>query len=289
MSRESFEEKEIKPIIIKPQTPGLAYDDSVRVLYANRSQSTSKTTWRGTGFNPEGPAGVEGQTPPAFKDMSNLFGEMSQETDVENREFNETNTWGEKSPQIDRLTVAVNIDGTWNWKYDDNGKPIILPNGKIDREYTAIPLEQMRDAVVLVQGAIGYNAGREDLVIVRNIPFDRTQQFKDEDEAHIKKKQMQLTVIIILSGLTLLLVAFIIFRVIAREMERRRRLAEEERARREQALRESAMMEAEQEGMEVSISMEERARMELMESVVNLTKEHPEDCAQLIRTWLLEE
>jgi flagellar M-ring protein FliF len=289
MSRESFEEKEIKPILIKQQTPGLAYDDSVRVLYANRSQSTSKTTWRGTGFNPEGPTGVEGQTPPAFKDMSNLFGEMSQETDVENREFNETNTWGEKSPMIDRLTVAVNIDGTWNWKYDDNGKPIILPNGKIDREYIPIPLEQMRDAIQLVQGAIGYNAGREDLVIVRNIPFDRTQQFKDEDEAHIKKKQMQLTVIIILSGLTLLLVAFIIFRVIAREMERRRRLAEEERARREQALRESAMMEAEQEGMEVSISMEERARMELMESVVNLTKEHPEDCAQLIRTWLLEE
>jgi flagellar M-ring protein FliF len=72
-------------------------------------------------------------------------------------------------------------------------------------------------------------------------------------------------------------------------MERRRRLAEEERARREQALRESAMMEAEQEGMEVSISMEERSRMELMESVQNLTKEHPEDCAQLIRTWLLEE
>jgi len=41
--------------------------------------------------------------------------------------------------------------------------------------------------------------------------------------------------------------------------------------------------------MEVSISMEERSRMELMESAVNLAKEHPEDAAQLIRTWLLEE
>jgi flagellar M-ring protein FliF len=35
--------------------------------------------------------------------------------------------------------------------------------------------------------------------------------------------------------------------------------------------------------------VEERSRMELMESVVNLAKEHPEDCAQLIRTWILEE
>ncbi|MDR0641608.1 MAG: DUF4349 domain-containing protein [Treponema sp.] len=32
----------------------------------------------GAGFNPEGPAGAAGQTPPAFKNMSNLYGEMSQ-------------------------------------------------------------------------------------------------------------------------------------------------------------------------------------------------------------------
>jgi flagellar M-ring protein FliF len=89
--------------------------------------------------------------------------------------------------------------------------------------------------------------------------------------------------------LTLLLIAFIIIRVVGREIERRKRLAEEERARREQALRESAMLDAEQDGMEVSISVEERTRMELMESVVNMAKEHPEDCAQLIRTWILEE
>jgi flagellar M-ring protein FliF len=48
-------------------------------------------------------------------------------------------------------------------------------------------------------------------------------------------------------------------------------------------------MQAEEEGMDVSISVEERARMELLESVANMAKEHPEDVAQLIRTWLLEE
>ena len=49
------------------------------------------------------------------------------------------------------------------------------------------------------------------------------------------------------------------------------------------------MAEAEQDGMDVSISVEERTRMELMESVINMAKEHPEDAAQLIRTWILEE
>jgi len=166
---------------------------------------------------------------------------------------------------------------------------VIQSDGTIEREYTPVPQEQLRAAQSLIQNAIGYSAARGDSVTVQNIPFDRTKEFGDQDAAYFRKKQMQTTVVVFLSGLTLLLICFIIFRIVAREMERRRRLAEEERARREQALRESAMMEAEQEGMEVSISVEERSRMELMESVTNLTKEHPEDCAQLIRTWLLEE
>jgi len=289
MSKKAVDTEEFFPITIKPRTPGLAYDDSELVESITRSSSVSETKWEGTGYNPEGPAGVEGQTPPAFKDMSNLYGRMTQETNVQNEEINRKITQEERSPQIDRVTVSVNIDGTWKWKFNDKGDPVILPDGTIEREYTPVPQEQLRAAQSLVQNAIGYNSARGDSVTVQNIPFDRTREFGEEDAAYFRKKQMQMTVIIILSGLTLLLIAFIVFRVIAREMERRRRLAEEERARREQALRESAMMEAEQEGMEVSISMEERARMELMESVVNLTKEHPEDCAQLIRTWLLEE
>ena len=289
MSKKAVDTEEFFPITIKPRTPGLAYDDSELVQSITRSQSTSSTKWEGTGYNPEGPAGVEGQTPPAFKDMSNLYGRMTQETNTQNEEVNRKITQEERSPQIDRVTVSVNIDGKWRWKFDEKGKPMLHPDGTIEREYSPIPPEQLRAAQSLIQNAIGYNPARGDSVTVQNIPFDRTREFGEEDNAYFRKKQTQTTVVIILSGLTLLLVGFIIFRVVAREMERRRRLAEEERARREQALRESAMMEAEQDGMEVSVSMEERARMDLMESVVNLTKEHPEDCAQLIRTWILEE
>ena len=41
--------------------------------------------------------------------------------------------------------------------------------------------------------------------------------------------------------------------------------------------------------MEVSMSVEERRRMELQENAVNMAKEHPENVALLIRTWLMEE
>jgi flagellar M-ring protein FliF len=289
MSKKTVDTEKYFPFELKPRTPGLAYDDSVILRSVTLSSSTSSTTWEGTGYNPEGPGGTEGQTPPAFKDMSNLFGRMKQETKVENEVINKMTSQEEKSPQIDRITVSVNIDGTWKWKYNEKREPVISEDGSIERVYTPIPDRDLLDAALLVQAAIGYNPARSDMVTVRNIRYDRTKEFSDEDAQYFKKKQIQTMFIIIIVGLTILLLGFILFRTISREIERRRRQAEKDRQMREQALRESEMMRAEQEGMDVSISVEERSRMELMESVTNLAKEHPEDCARLIRTWLLEE
>jgi flagellar M-ring protein FliF len=221
--------------------------------------------------------------------MSNLYGSMEQETRVHNEVVNNEKSQEERSPQIDRVTVSVNIDGQWKWRYDERGNPVVALDGSIERDYLPVPPEQIRSAQLLVQDAVGYNAARGDSVTVQNIPFDRTAQFKDEDAAFFRQKQFRTTLFIFLIGVVVLLLAFIIFRAISREMERRRRLAEDERARREQAIRESAIAQAEEEGVDVSISVEERARLDLQENVANMAKEHPEDVAQLIRTWLLEE
>ena len=289
MSQKSVATEEFFPITRKPRTPGLPYDDSELLDSVTRSKATSSTAWEGTGFNPEGPAGVEGQVPPAYKDMSNLYGKVTQETVKVNEEINSRTTQEEKSPEINRVTVSVNIDGTWRWKYDEKRKPIVGEDGSIERVYTPIVPEDIKATQTLIQNAIGYSAARGDSVTVHNIQFDRTKQFIDEDAAYFRKKQIETTVMIFLGGLALLLIAFILFRTISREIERRRRLEAEERARREETLRQQALMQAEEEGMDVSISVEERTRMELQESVANMTKEHPEDAAQLIRTWLLEE
>ncbi|MDR1655888.1 MAG: flagellar M-ring protein FliF [Treponema sp.] len=289
MSKRAVDTEEYFPITIKPRTPGLPYDDSELVRSVTRSTNTSTTKWEGTGLNPEGPAGVEGQTPPAFKDMQNLYGKMSQETLFKNEEINKKTIQEEKSPQIDRVTVSVNIDGKWKWKYTEKGRPVILPDGSIEREYTPVPAEDLRSSQYLIQNAIGYNAARGDAVTVQNIPVDRTNQFRDEDEAYFRDQQIKTTIFVFLSGLALLLVGFIMFRLITRELERRRRIAEELRAQREQAARDAAIASAEEGGVDVSISVEERTRMELQESVANMAKEHPEDVARLIRTWLLEE
>jgi flagellar M-ring protein FliF len=221
--------------------------------------------------------------------MQNLVGEVSQETRTHNEVINSEKTQEEKSPTIDRVTVSVNIDGSWKWKYDEKKNPVLLPDGSIEREYAPIPLEDLRQMQTLIQNAIGYSAARGDSVTVHNVQFDRTRQFHDEDAAYFRQKQIQTTVVIFLSGLAVLLIAFILFRTISREIERRRRLEAEERARREEALRQQALIQAEEEGIDVSMSVEERTRLELQESVANMAREHPEDVAQLIRTWLLED
>lgn len=92
-----------------------------------------------------------------------------------------------------------------------------------------------------------------------------------------------------MSGIVLVLLAFIIFRTISRELEKRRRLKEEELLRQHAKMRQETFLEAERAGMEVTMSVEERRRAELQENAIALAKDHPEDVAMLIRTWLMEE
>ena len=79
------------------------------------------------------------------------------------------------------------------------------------------------------------------------------------------------------------------YRVVSRERERRRRLKEEVALRQAQLERERILWEAENANKEVAMTVDERKRLELQESAINVAREHPEDVALLIRTWLMEE
>jgi flagellar M-ring protein FliF len=288
MSDKSVQTRDYLPTTIRPDNPETPYDDSEIVKSITLSSETSTTRWQGTGFNPEGPAGVEGQTAPAYKDMSNLYGLSEQSIVKTNELVGQRDTTETVSPSIGRRTVSVNIDGVWVKKRDENGN-YVVKNGAIEREYLVIPNEEIQAATKAVQDAVGYNRARGDSVSVLNIKFDRTTQFEKEDAAYLQKMQTQQTILYSLGALAFILVAFIVYRMINRELERRRRLKEEELLRKHQMEREKTLWEAEQAGMEVSMSVEERKRLELQENAINMAKEHPEDVALLIRTWLMEE
>ncbi|HUW68835.1 MAG TPA: flagellar basal-body MS-ring/collar protein FliF [bacterium] len=289
MSKKSVSTDEYFPFTLKPDNPTTPYDDSV--IQPSVRLSTEKTTYeyQGTGFNPEGPAGVEGQTAPAYKDLQNMVGKATQTHSIENEALNKRQSVEDRSPGIDRVTVSVNIDGVWKWKYNDKGDLVLRPDGGIEREYVPVQQTELDSAAALVRDAIGYDKMRGDSVTVRNIQFDRSVQFKSEDESFLRRQQTNRIILYSLVGVAFLLVAFIVFRLASRELERRRRISEEKRALEQQMLRENAIRQAEEQNIEVSMSVEERKRLDLQEHAINMAKEHPEDVAQLIRTWLREE
>jgi flagellar M-ring protein FliF len=221
--------------------------------------------------------------------MSNLYGEVTQTTRVHNEVFNKEEIQEERSPTIDRISVSVNIDGVWGQKQDANGNPVFLPDGRVEREYTPITPEDLTKARALVEAAIGFNAARGDTVSVQNIQIDRSAQFAAEDAELMRQKNIRITVVAVLIGIVLLLIGFILFQIISRAREQARRRREEELARQHQLMREQALLDAEKEGTDVSMSVEDQARMELQEKAMVMAREHPADVSQLIRTWLVEE
>lgn len=290
MSEVSRDQTINTPFVLKERTPGLPYDDSEIKESTVVSQQVIDKEFVGTGYNPEGPAGVEGQNPPVMSDMSNTIGKTTEKATQTNYAINTERRLTKVSPEQGRRTVSVNIDGWWEIKYGKGHVPLLNEEGTgIQREYHALSEESLENLRSLVRDAIGYSAARGDSVTVINEQFPRQEQFAAEDDAYFAKQRRNRTIMISLAGITVVLLAFIIFRFISREMERRRRLREEELLRRQQAEREKALWDARQEGMEVTMSVEERKRAELLETAIAMAKEHPEDVAMLIRTWMMEE
>jgi flagellar M-ring protein FliF len=290
MSKQTVNTEEHFPVTMKKDNPRTPFDESEVVPSITLSKEVKEEHFEGTGFNPEGPPGQEGQTPPAYKDLSNLVGKYDQSSMIQNEVVNKRSTVEERSPwAISRLTAGVAIDGVWKKVYNAKGQLAMNPDGSIKREYVPVPEGDLKKAEALIRDAVGYNRDRGDSVTVEQLQFDRSRQFGEEDTALRHQRQVRTTVFSVFIGLAGLLAAIVLYRLLAKEMERRRRLKEEELARQHQAMREAALRRAEEEGAEVELSVEDRARLEMQENAVNMAREHPEDVAQLIRTWLLEE
>ena len=328
MSKVTSEKTEYTPFVRTPDNPDTPYSELETVDGVPISEQSVTKKWTGTGYNPEGPAGVEGQNPPAYSDMSNVIGESKEEGTTRNYVYNTEKKNIEKAPSIDRITASANIDGYWEKELDGNNDPVFVTEknfealkekytkkfsenpqkyefdnysvvednpyirlrvGHIVRIYSPVVDSIREQAASIVRDAIGYNRNRGDSVTITSWPIPRQDDWDLEDQAIINAQKTRTTIMLVLIGVVVILIAFIVFRMISRELERRRRLREEEILRRQQAEREKALWDAKQEGMEVTMSVEERKRAELQENAIAMAKEHPEDVAMLIRTWMMEE
>ncbi len=289
-TKKKSESDKIIPTVVKERDPTLAYDNSE--VQVNVPVSEKKTTedFQGPAYVPEGPAGVENNVPPALKDKMDKFTHYTKNENLVNYQNSKEKTQEEKAPyEIKRVSVAVAIDGIWEIMRKDDGDPIITNGGRIVRTYHPVDTESLRNFEEWVKAAVNYDIRRGDDVVVRTISFDHTKEFEKEDEGIRRKIQLRRTLLASIVVLFFLFLATLAYRAIAREIERRRRLREEEIARQQQAMREAALRAAEEEAATVELSIEEKARAELLENAINISRERPDDVARLIRTWLAEE
>jgi flagellar M-ring protein FliF len=284
------EKTEFIPIVKRQDNPETPYDETEVELNVVRSAKDTTENFEGVGFVPEGPPGVEPNIPPGYKEAMGEGTKYEKTENVRNYEISQQVSSIVSSPyKINRLSVAVWVDGTWEKLYDEEGNPVITEEGGIQRNYISRTPEEMKSYEEIVKGAIGYSPARRDTVIVKNIQFDRTEEFALEDAYLKKREQLRKTLISALIALFAIFIVTIAYRAISREVSRRKRIKEEELARQQQLMREAALKSAEEEGIEIELSAEERARLEMQENVMNIAREHPEEVAKLIRTWLAEE
>lgn len=287
-NRRSSTAKELLPTIIKPDNPLTPYDDSEQVLEVLVSSDEVTEKYKGPSYIPEGPAGVEDNVPPGLKDKIDRFNQYERNQTTKNVTTGTRESQEEKAPyEIKRISISVAIDGTWRIIRNSKGD-VLLTNGSIQREYTPVDDIEIRAYEEIVKGSVGFNAVRKDLVIVRPLKFDRSSEFASEDQAFRRRMLIQRIIVTALITLASLILLTILYRVIATQLEIRRRRKEEELLRQQAAMREAALRQAEAERSGLELSMEERASNELLESVINTVREHPQETAKLLRTWLLE-
>ncbi|MFW6234692.1 MAG: flagellar basal-body MS-ring/collar protein FliF, partial [Spirochaetota bacterium] len=73
------ESEEFSPITTRVDNPRTPFDDSEFVLNIPRSERDFLEEFEGTGFNPEGPPGQEGQTPPEYLDRAGVVGSYTRD------------------------------------------------------------------------------------------------------------------------------------------------------------------------------------------------------------------
>lgn len=284
-SKKSEEITENFPIVVKEDNPNTPYDESEVVLSVPRSQENITEKYSGTGFNPEGPPGVEGQVPPSYKDLDGIVGSWDHNTIKINNEINQRIIIEEKRPRVFRVTASVAIDGLWTRKYDDEGKVLIKLNGQIDREYFSLSTVEIRQATSLVIGAIGFEQKRGDSVFVENIQFDRTAEFELEDIAYQKKILTRKITIYSILALFCALLFFVLVRLVSRQIElyrikKEERLAEQYRRMREAQI--SAINDKEEE------EEEETELQVLTRMIQGLVNDKPLEISALVRSWMEE-
>lgn len=276
----------VTPVEESPENPDTPYPDR-KIMPGGTltlSQNARKDNFKRNGFTPGGPTGTEQQLPPGYRDLDYQRSEYGNQDVIQNNDYNRIEREVTRQPWEERSrSIAVMVDGSWvrtGYKPDGSGW---------ERKYTAPSEEELRTLEKLLKASMLYKGSRGDQIVVAHLQKDRTAEFAEEDNEIRQKLLMQRLLIVSVIAVVALFLIYMLYRAIRREISRRRRMREEELAAQQQLMREAALRVADEGAAEVELSVDERARREMLENAMNLAREKPDQVAKLLRTWLSQD
>jgi flagellar M-ring protein FliF len=276
----------VTPVEESPENPETPYPDR-KIMPGGTltlSENARNEGFRGNGFTPGGPTGTEQQLPPGYRDLDYQRAEYKNADVIRNYEFNKIDREITRQPWEERSrSIAVMVDGTWTkngYKADGSGW---------ERKYVAPTEEELRTLEKLLKASMLYKGSRGDQIVVAHLQKDRTAEFFEEDNEIRQKLLVQRLLIVSIIAIVALFLIYMLYRSIRKEISRRRRMREEELAAQQQLMREAALRVADEGAAEVELSVDERARREMLENAMNLAREKPDQVAKLLRTWLAQD
>ncbi len=283
----------IEPVVISPDNPDTPANESRIEAAIPISESKVQETYRGQVFIPEGSPSPDFTIPPGGKQLSDQYNSYQKDSDTTNYEIGTVDEVID-SPAGDQVYInaSIAVDYKWEWQRDPETNAILEDpiTRKRLRNYTPVEQEVLDKIKNSIKAYINDNSANPGKISVETLEFRTTKEkHNKEDEAYFRKKDTQrilLYSVIALGIIILLILLFFWIRGIIRE---RRRKREEELARQRQSMREAALRAAEQEGVILDMSPEDKARLEMQENAIKLARERPEDVAKLLRTWMSED
>ncbi len=190
-SKETTESKEYAPIELQSQDPKASYNTRKVSDSTIISSQTQKKEYQGQGYSPWGPPGQEGNTPPEYQDLSDITGKYNESQEIKNVALNEKKSTSEKEPaRIVGVSLGIFVDGVWNFVYDEKGD-FVIENGMRKREYKPMALEEIKNIEDVLQSSFEYKPERGDSITVRNISFDRMNEFRKIDENYFASERFK--------------------------------------------------------------------------------------------------
>lgn len=245
-----FDKIESKIREFAPPIPG----EDVGIM---RSQETEVEAYEGTGVFPGGVPGVDTNIP-GYKGVDQEKSKYDRKRAINNFEINTTEKHLIKSPgTIRRMTISVLVDD--QYKLRDDQQEALQAN---------------------VEAAIGFVRGRDEIKFTQirfsTDDIDRLREAMEEE----RQRRLIVTVALIASAI-FFLIGWLFLRWLKLRREARLRAIADQ-------LDEDTVIDLE-ETFDTVLSVEEQERRDLQERLKRHAQEYPDQVAQLLRAWIIEE